>query len=309
MTTGRLPVFDVRRQRGRDDRLWNREVQRARFLNVKHLHCPCTVCMGQRRFLLKTVREHLIKNGRDPRMRVWKGPGTRDSSDEEWEEEVLNPPTRDPVLIDAQVDTVDMVRDAFQVHDNSGTAEERVREEALRAFTAADIVHEECSGSLSSSDNEAPDVGSSEQQWDVDSTDGAEASDFDPRALEEAITPLYDAARCTKLAATILLMNLCTVHGVSNSFADEMFTILHAHVLPQDNCLPRNHHAAKSLTKKLGLVYNTIHACEKGCVLFRGAFADAEKCPKCDQPRYKDIDRKKFPVKVLRHFPVIPRLQ
>jgi hypothetical protein len=83
MTTGRLPVFDVRRQRGRDDRLWNREVQRARFLNVKHLHCPCTVCMGQRRFLLKTVREHLIKNGRDPRMRVWKGPGTRDSSDEE----------------------------------------------------------------------------------------------------------------------------------------------------------------------------------------------------------------------------------
>jgi hypothetical protein len=88
-----------------------------------------------------------------------------------------------------------------------------------------------------------------------------------------------------------------------------MFTILHAHVLPQDNYLPRNHHAVKSLTKKLGLAYNTIHACEKGCVLFRGAFADAEKCPKCDQPRYKDIDRKKFPVKVLRHFPIIPRLQ
>jgi hypothetical protein len=151
-----------------------------------------------------------------------------------------------------------MVRDTFKVHDNSGIAEEKVREEALRAFTAADIVHEECNGSLSSSDNEAADMGSGEEQWDVESAVGAEASDFDPRALEEAITLLNDAARCTKLAATILLMNLYTVHGISNSFADKMFINLHAHVLPKDNCLSKNHHAAKSLTKKLGLAYNTI---------------------------------------------------
>jgi hypothetical protein len=44
-------------------------------------------------------------------------------------------------------------------------------------------------------------------------------------------------------------------------------------------------------------------------VLFRGAFADTENCPKCDLPRYKDIDWKKFLVKVLRYFLVTPRLQ
>jgi hypothetical protein len=35
------------------------------------------------RFLVKTVREYLIRNGRDPRMRVWQGPGNRDSSVDE----------------------------------------------------------------------------------------------------------------------------------------------------------------------------------------------------------------------------------
>jgi hypothetical protein len=59
----------------------------------------------------------------------------------------------------------------------------------------------------------------------------------------------------TKLAATILLMNLCTVHGVSNNFADELFTIMHCHLLSAGYTLPRNHYAAKTLTTKLGLVF------------------------------------------------------
>jgi hypothetical protein len=36
--------------------------------------------------LLCTVREHLIRNKRDPNFRVWKGLGMRDSSNEEWGE-------------------------------------------------------------------------------------------------------------------------------------------------------------------------------------------------------------------------------
>jgi hypothetical protein len=104
-------------------------------------------------------------------------------------------------------------------------------------------------------------------------------------------------------------MNLCTVHAVSNSFADELFTILHAHLLPEQNSLPKNYHAAKSLTRQLGLSYNSIHACDKGCILYRGEHAEAISCPKCEQPKYKDQTRKLFPVKVLRHFPIIPRFQ
>jgi hypothetical protein len=51
---------------------------------------------------------------------------------------------------------------------------------------------------------------------------------------------------------------------------DELFSILHGHILSENNSLPRNYYAAKTMTKKLGLGYNTINACESGCVLFRG---------------------------------------
>jgi hypothetical protein len=96
---------------------------------------------------------------------------------------------------------------------------------------------------------------------------------------------------------------------VSNNFTDELFTILHRHLLPEGNILPKNHYAAKSLTSTLGLLYNSIHACGKRCVLFRGEYVDAEHCPNCDGPRFSDADCKKYPVKVLRHFPIISRLQ
>ena len=104
-------------------------------------------------------------------------------------------------------------------------------------------------------------------------------------------------------------MNLCTVHGVSNHCANELFSILHLHLLPENNTLPKTYHAAKTLTSKLDLTYNTIHACEKGCVLFHGPHANALRCPKCGGRRYEDEDRRALPVKVLRHFPIIPRLQ
>ena len=34
--------------------------------------------------------------------------------------------------------------------------------------------------------------------------------------------------------------------------------------------------------------YNTIHACERGRVLFTWPYENATCCPKCNKPRYKD---------------------
>ena len=73
---------------------------------------------------------------------------------------------------------------------------------------------------------------------------------------------------------------------------DELLTILHCHLLPEDNCLLKKYYAMRSLTKKLGLAYNIIHACERGCVLFRGEHAYAMKCPKCSCLCYKYETRK-----------------
>ncbi len=60
---------------------------------------------------------------------------------------------------------------------------------------------------------------------------------------------------------------------------------------------------------QLGLDYKIIHACAKGCVLFWGEHQNVVHCPKCGSPRYKDEINKMFPIKVLRHFPIVPKFQ
>jgi hypothetical protein len=44
-------------------------------------------------------------------------------------------------------------------------------------------------------------------------------------------------------------------------------------------------------------------------VLFRKSYANLDVCPKCKQSRWEDKDGKRVPRKVLRHFPLIPRLK
>lgn len=70
------------------------------------------------------------------------------------------------------------------------------------------------------------------------------------------------------LASTLLLMNVCMMHGVSNKFVDELLALLHKHLSPKDNYLPPNMYAAKTLINNVGLDYNNIHAFVNGCVLF-----------------------------------------
>jgi hypothetical protein len=69
--------------------------------------------------LLATVRDHLINNGRDPDFRVWKGPGERDSSDDEWEEDFWRPTEHRTPALDKQVDTRQMVDNAFVQEDDA----------------------------------------------------------------------------------------------------------------------------------------------------------------------------------------------
>ncbi len=103
--------------------------------------------------------------------------------------------------------------------------------------------------------------------------------------LSEACCPLYTRARCSKLSATLILMNICTTHGCSNKFLDELLSILHKFILPVDNCLPPTMYHAKSLTRKLGMECNTIHACKMACIFYRSVYVDLRECPKCGSPQ------------------------
>ena len=205
--------------------------------------------------------------------------------------------------MDVAVDTIGMVQQASMEEENEECSAERVEREVVDAFATADAIHESCM-------QEDPEDGAQSAQCGDEAVHAhPEEVNFDASGLTDSMQELYTGCRSSKLAATILLMNLCTIHGVSNHCANELFSLLQTHLLPQQNTLPKTYYAAKSLTAKLGLTYNSIHACERGCMLFRGEHQDALRCPKCGGRRYRDEERRCFPLKVLRHFPIIPQLQ
>ena len=181
--------------------------------------------------------------------------------------------------VDAIVDVEGMIE---QTRLPPAVTRDDVEEEVREAFANADAIHEQYIN-MGVEDVDEPEECRDDQPAADAATEGDDAQEtaFDANALEDSMEALYEGARSSKLAATILLMNLCTVHEVTNQCANELFSILHLHILPERNTLPKSYHAAKSVTAKLGLTYNTIHACERGCVLFRGEHRDALRCPKC----------------------------
>ena len=129
-------------------------------------------------------------------------------------------------------------------------------------------------------------------------------------AIDIAATlPLYEGSTLSMLCATLLLVNCCKTHGVSNSFMNELLMLLSTSILPQGNCLPKTEYEARKILRRLGLAYNMINACPKGCCLFKGDSEDADKCPVCDHDRYRMCGRSRVPTLILRHFPLIPQLQ
>ncbi len=80
-------------------------------------------------------------------------------------------------------------------------------------------------------------------------------------ALQEACVPLYESAHCTKLATTMMLMNMCIVHNCSNKFFNELFSLLYNFLLPTYNTLFNNMYYVKALTQHIGLKYKKIHVC------------------------------------------------
>jgi hypothetical protein len=66
----------------------------------------------------------------------------------------------------------------------------------------------------------------------------------------------------------------------------------------------------------LKMTYEQIHACPKGCVLFRKEYAKAKYCPKCKLSRFMEVessDGQKRQLEILmtiiRHILFIPRIQ
>jgi hypothetical protein len=60
--------------------------------------------------------------------------------------------------------------------------------------------------------------------------------------LQEACQPLYLGVLSTMLASTLLLMNICMVHGVLNKYTNQLLTLFHRYLLPKNNWLRLQEH-------------------------------------------------------------------
>jgi len=133
---------------------------------------------------------------------------------------------------------------------------------------------------------------------------------------ESAQKFLHEKTSISQLDAIGRLLGLKSQHNMTRKCFDDMVAII-GDLLPAGHQLPPNLYESTKLLRALKMPYEQIHCCPKGCVLFRKEHKDAKYCPKCKSSRYVEVDKgdgkkeqnERIPMKVLRHLPIIPRLQ
>ena len=165
---------------------------------------------------------------------------------------------------------------------------------------------ESCSEEDENFDDEAMD-----QEPNVDTMGVHGSTSFEVAAAlnDECRTPLYYGSNLSRLDSTLMFMNVCRTHKVTNACITELLHLFSKVILPVPNSLPTSEGIATTMLSKLGLKYDTIDACRNGCVLFRREYAELETCPVCEACRFKTVGLSRVPIKVLRHFPLVPRLR
>lgn len=119
---------------------------------------------------------------------------------------------------------------------------------------------------------------------------------------------------CTKfsnLSFVVKLLHMKCLNGWSDKSVTSLLELLKA-AFPQAS-LPNSYYEARKIIKDLGLDYVKIDVCPNNCMLFRDE--NSETCIKCSSSRWKSVttrddgSKNKIPAKVLRYFPLKPRLQ
>ena len=126
--------------------------------------------------------------------------------------------------------------------------------------------------------------------------------------LKEMKKKLHSGSNHSRFSFVVKLLHIKSFYRISNVAFNAILKLLSS-AFPACS-IPTSYHEAKKLICALGLGYVSIHVCPNNCVLFRKGLEKEDKCPVCDASRWKDGDgKKKIPQKVLRHFPLIPRLK
>jgi hypothetical protein len=98
--------------------------------------------------------------------------------------------------------------------------------------------------------------------------------------------------------------------------AFDAMLIVFGSMLPEGQILPKSKYEAQKILRALKMPYEQIHACPKGCILFRKEHAEAKYCAKCGSSRFLEVDsgnvqkrQLTIPVKILWYLSFILRIQ
>ncbi|CAM6122643.1 unnamed protein product [Calypogeia fissa] len=344
-----LPLSHPLRIKQRDDKLWNRELKRADTDGDPKLHCPCMECKGNYRTTRKTARNHLAEHGRYPACRVWTGAGGDESDDEwatsyatmgaaaiKAASRRLGGPGVQPsmekeldssALLERGVEGIDPLVEDKGAYEGGvqgrGTLERELeitqRLEGIRLAVEQEAVAEAAAGAatLEPFDLDAVlDTGitgplEEERDTEVPQAEGVNEEGLHSDAdLEEVLKPLFTGCKIDLISFVLLFLNIAHNHGFTNGGVSEVLSLLADHTLLDDHCLPRTLYSAKQILRKLGLDYEKIPVCVNNYFLFRGKEnAKLDACPVCEEPKMKKVGNSMQIRKVVRYFPIIPRLK
>ncbi|XP_058006754.1 uncharacterized protein LOC131182125 [Hevea brasiliensis] len=133
------------------------------------------------------------------------------------------------------------------------------------------------------------------------------------RLLNDAQCELYPG--CKKYSKLSFLIKMIYNKTITNS-SNKSFSMnleLFKDALPEGETLPKSYYEVKKLMHDLGIGYITIDACVNDCILYWKEYEHLDTClnPMCRAPRWKyGLGKcKKIAQKVVRYFPLKPRLQ
>lgn len=128
--------------------------------------------------------------------------------------------------------------------------------------------------------------------------------------LNSGYEKVYEGCDASILEILTELMYLKSTYGLSVEGYDTLMKTIQK-LLPKPNKLPDTFYKAKQKMRNLGLKHEKIDACANNCILYRKEYKDLTECPTCHEPRFKTRTSggRDISVKILRYFPLIPRLQ
>jgi len=85
--------------------------------------------------------------------------------------------------------------------------------------------------------------------------------------LKEADTPLHENIKHSKLGAIVRLYSIKCMGGWSNTSFSMLLEFINE-LMDSDVSLPKDTYEAKKYMRDLGLRYEKISTCRKGCILF-----------------------------------------